>query len=114
MNTADTVSDLYFISPTGEKISALSVLDTIIKKMSNKEVMDNSKGKYLITDFLEKLSERKDPFITSIATIGGEFAMNSVGILLFVAFQYGYTLASKNYQIDSETLKLRDFDITAE
>jgi len=114
MSNNDTISDLYFITPTGEKVSAFSILDSIIKKMSNKEAMDNSKGKYLITDFLEKLTERKDPFMTSMATIGGEFAMNSIGILLFVAFQYGYTLASKNYEIDSETLKLKNFDSNEE
>lgn len=102
--------DLMFITPSGDRVSALSILDTIIKKMTDKETMDSSKAKYLITDFLEKLTEKRDPFITAIGTIGGETAMNSIGVLLFVAFQYGYTLASKDYEIDLEVLKQKSFD----
>ena len=104
--------EIFLISPTGEKISTLSILDTIIKKMSDKETMDKSKAKYLITDFIEKLAERKDPFTTAIATIGGESGINAIGVLLFVAFQYGYTLSSNGYTVDLSNLEESDLTPT--
>ncbi len=101
-----TLPQIYLIPASGERINTLTILETIIKKMSDKEAMDNSKAKHLITDFIEKLAERKDPFTTAIATIGGESGVNAIGVLLFVAFQYGYTLGSKDYKIDLSELNL--------
>jgi len=73
------------------------ILQAIVKKISDKEFMETSKGKLAVSELLETLMEKDDPFIRAISIIGSEQAVNSVGILLFVAFQLGYTFASNGY-----------------
>jgi hypothetical protein len=90
----------YLTNRTGEHIPISSVLDAIVRKLGDKEAMENSKAKYLVTNFIEQLTTRRDPFTTSLLTIGGETSLNSLGVLLFVAFQFGYTFALDGYDLD--------------
>lgn len=73
------------------------ILQAIVRKISDKDFMETSKGKLAVSELLETLMEKDDPFIRAISIIGSEQAVNSVGILLFVAFQLGYTFASNGY-----------------
>lgn len=90
----------YLTNRSGELVPVSAVLDAIVRKLGDKEAMDNSKAKYLVTNFIEQLTKRRDPFTTSLLTIGGETSLNSLGVLLFVAFQFGYTFALDGYDFD--------------
>ena len=90
------------VAPEGERVHIEDMLGSIVKKMSEKDILDNSQGKLFISAYIEKLIEKDDPFVTAIATLGGEQALNAFGILLFVAFQSGYTMKAQGYSIKQE------------
>jgi hypothetical protein len=105
----------YLRKRNGELVPVSDILDAIVRKLADKEAMEKSKAKYLITDFIEQLTKRRDPFTTALLTIGGETSLNSLGVLLFVAFQFGYTFALDGYDFDiSEFTKSEDLSKSEE
>jgi hypothetical protein len=90
------------LAANGETVQLEDILGSIVRKISEKDVLDNSQGKLFISAYIEKLIEKDDPFVTAIATLGGEQTLNAFGILLFVAFQMGYTMKAQGYSIRQE------------
>lgn len=90
------------VAPDNSVIYLEDMLSSIVRKMSEKDILDNSQGKLFISAYIEKLIEKDDPFVTAIATLGGEQALNAFGILLFVAFQSGYTIKAQGYSVKQE------------
>lgn len=85
----------------GEKeIPLTSILSGIIRHLKDKDVVEKSKGKAVVGEFLEELMEQNDPFVRALGTLGSDQTINALGVLLFVSFQLGYTFGSEKYTLD--------------
>ena len=85
----------------GEKeIPLTSILSGIIRHLKDKDVVEKSKGKAVVGEFLEELMDQNDPFVRALGTLGSDQTINALGVLLFVAFQLGYTFGSEKYTLE--------------
>lgn len=92
----DNNSRLRLLDKTGSETNLQNVIDKLLKLITEENMIENSKGKLVISEFLDILMEKEDPFITALATLGNEKSVNALGILLFVTFQLGYNFGAKD------------------
>lgn len=89
-------SRLRLLDKTGNETNLQNVIDKLLKLITEEHMIENSKGKLVISEFLDILMDKQDPFITALATLGNEKSVNALGILLFVTFQLGYNFGAKD------------------
>ena len=94
--------DLVLVDKEDQQVQLLSVIESIIKKMNEKEAIEKSQARKVVGGFIETLIDKQDPFLTALATLGGDQSIHAVGLLLFVSFQLGYTFGSGAYTIKPE------------
>jgi hypothetical protein len=90
------------------EVNFKDILTSIVRQLKDKDAIEKSKGKIIVGKFMDSLMEENDPFTRAIATLGGQQGLNTVGVLLFVSFQLGYTFASNGYSaelVDAEPPK---------
>jgi hypothetical protein len=87
---------LRLLDKTGSETNLQNVIDKLLKLITEENMIENSKGKLVISEFLDILMDKEDPFITALATLGNEKSVNALGILLFVTFQLGYNFGAKD------------------
>jgi hypothetical protein len=93
----------------GEDVPLAAIIAGVIETMNKPEFVTKSKGHKVVGNFIEILMQKDDPFIRSLAVIGGELSINSIGILLFIAFQLGVLFGNSSYQLaDDADLKESD------
>ncbi len=97
-------------SPTGEAIALGAIFQTIIGQINDNEKMATSKGKFVVSHFMNEMMGQEDPFLKSLATLGGQTTINALGVLLFVMFQAGYTFGSEKYSLNPEDFKFLEED----
>jgi hypothetical protein len=97
-------------SPTGEAIPLGAIFQTIIAQINDNEKISTSKGKFVVSHFLNEMMGQEDPFLKSLATLGGQTTINALGVLLFVMFQAGYTFGSEKYTLNPEDFKYLEED----
>ncbi|NDB81649.1 MAG: hypothetical protein EB127_02685 [Alphaproteobacteria bacterium] len=95
-NTEDEDFKLTILDKAGQETNLELVIEKILKLISEKDMIGNSKGKFVISEFLDLLIKKEDPFLVALATLGNEKTINALGVLLFVAFQLGYNFGSKD------------------
>jgi hypothetical protein len=94
--------DLILVDKENQEVQLISVIESIIKKMNEKEIIEKSQARKIVGGFIETLIDKQDPFMTSLGTLGGDQSIHAVGLLLFVSFQLGYTFGSGAYNIKPE------------
>lgn len=87
----------------GEEVPLAAVVAGIIETMNKPEFVTKSRGHKVVGNFIEILMQKDDPFIRSLAVLGGELSINSIGILLFIAFQLGILFGNSSYKFAEET-----------
>ena len=87
---------LKLLDKAGDETNLQNVIDKLLKLITEENMIENSKGKLVISEFLDILMDKQDPFITALATLGNEKSVNALGILLFVTFQLGYNFGAKD------------------
>ena len=93
----------------GEDVPLAAIIAGVIETMNKPEFVTRSKGHKVVGNFIEILMQKDDPFIRSLAVLGGELSINSVGILLFIAFQLGVLFGNSSYQLSEDT-ELKETD----
>jgi hypothetical protein len=84
----------------GNEIEFYSALEKIVRAINEKETIEESKGRLIVANFLHALMQKEDPFMMALATLGDDKAINALGILLFIAFQFGYNFGSKDLNFE--------------
>lgn len=93
---------LILIDKNDEQLELLTLIDSIIRKINDKDVIEKSQGRNVVGGFMEALIDKQDPFVTALATLGGEQSLHAIGILLFVSFQLGYSFGSGSFTLKPE------------
>lgn len=93
------------LNKENEEIDLYAVIKTTIDKIAEKDAISNSKGRVVISKFLDSLMENDDPFLRALVVLGDEKAINTIGVLLFVAFQLGVNFGSEMYVFPPEETK---------
>lgn len=91
--------NIKILTKDGEEIKLQTLINGVVKKLGEKDAIENSKGKLVVSEFIDTLIEKDDPFIKALATLGDEKAINAIGLLLFVAFQLGVSFGSGSYKL---------------
>jgi hypothetical protein len=94
-------SKLKLLDRSSNSTDLQSAIDKLLKLITEDNMIDNSKGKLVISEFLDILMDKQDPFITALATLGNEKSVNALGILLFITFQLGYNFGAKDLSFDT-------------
>ena len=95
---------------SGEEIPLSAIFQKIISQINDNEKVATSKGKFVVSHFLNEMMMQEDPFLKSLATLGGQTTVNALGVLLFVMFQAGYTFGSEKYTLNPEDFKYLEED----
>lgn len=77
-----------------------AVIEKVLHLITEKNMIENSKGKLVISEFLDILMDKQDPFISALATLGNEKTINALGVLLFVTFQLGYNFGASDLSFE--------------
>ena len=91
--------NITILNKEGEEVKLQSLINSIIKKLAEKDAIENSKGKLVVSEFIDALIAKDDPFVKALATLGNETTLNALGLLLFVAFQLGVSFGSGSYKL---------------
>lgn len=95
-------NNVKILTKDGEEIKLQILISSIIKKIGEKDAIENSKGKLVVSEFIDTLIAKDDPFVKALATLGSETAINALGLLLFVAFQLGVSFGSGSYKLSEK------------
>jgi hypothetical protein len=89
----------------GQEVKLKAIITSVINKLNKKDAIENSKGKVVISDFLDILIENGDPFVKALGVLGNEQTINALGLLLFVTFQLGVNFGSGSCSFADEVEK---------
>jgi len=96
---------IYATAQDGEQVPVGAIFQKIVNEISNSEKVAQSKGRFIVSHFMDDLMTQEDPFLKSLAILGGQTTVNALGVLLFVMFQAGHTFGSEKYNLNPEDFK---------
>jgi hypothetical protein len=85
----------------GSSIRIADLIRSALEGLSSYKV-SSSNGVFVIKDLIHQLIEKEDPFIKSIAVLGGEKGLNALGTLFYIAYQIGYWVGNKDIVLEKD------------
>lgn len=83
----------------GSPVRVADLIRSALEGLSSDKV-SSSNGVFVIKDLIHQLIEKEDPFIKSIAVLGGEKGLNALGTLFYITYQIGYWVGNKDILLE--------------